>query len=144
MTTKQEHINAAANIPYDNAIRRWHLDVIVGIEVAEALGTTARKAKPVARELRSTLRAWHEAWIDSGDPVSITERQYDLREVLLQYGFDRDPISILDGNGLHSWLEKKYGGQQFLEPAERHAAAVLHLVTDDFYVHRGENSAEAA
>jgi hypothetical protein len=142
--TKQEHINAAAEIWDDNAIRRWHLDAVVGIEVAEALGVSVREAKPIAAELRPTLRAWHEARIDEGDPVQTTERQYDLLGTLHEYGLDRDPDSILDGNGLYSWLERKYGGQQFLEPEERNVAAMLHLWTDDFYVHRVENSVEAA
>lgn len=142
--TKQEHLDAAAAICEDNAIRRWHLDAVAGIEVAEALGVSVREAKPVASALRPTLRAWHEAWIDSGDPLAVTEQQYDLRETLLQYGFDRDPMSILDGNSLYSWLERKYGGQKLIGPQERYVAAMLHLITDDFYVHRGENCGVAA
>ena len=130
MTTKQQHINAAVELLPGDPVRAWHLDAVVGIEVAEALGVSVHEAKPVARELRLTIRQWHEAWIDNGDPEQATEVQFDMLPQLKEYGFDRDPVGMVDGYGLWIWLDRQYG-QLILEPDVRQVAALLSLAADD-------------
>ena len=130
MTTKQQHINAAAALRAGDPVRAWHLDAVAGIEVAEALGVTCNEAKPVAAELRPVLRAWHEAELDYGDPEQATEVQFALLDTLREYGFDRDPVGIVDGRGLRSWLEREYG-QLLLDPYVRHVAALVSLAASD-------------